>query len=155
MARKSTKPPTPIAAWVERVRVASALSQEAFAERIGKHRISVHDWEKGASVPDVSSLQAIGRAFPSAPPPPGFSQAARPDASARTQDELRALGHAELAKMAGALSGVEVAALAKEIDTLVTRWPSGEAVGAGALRTILELALELMRARAGSGKGKK
>ena len=58
--------PMSAASWVALLRERNDLTQEQFAERVGKDRVTVANWERAKYEPDFSAVRAIIEAFPEA-----------------------------------------------------------------------------------------
>lgn len=91
---KKSEPPSPAAKWVREVR--GALSQSAFAEKIGVHWVTVSNWERGEYAPDWDSAEKIRKAFPASPPAPGLVP---PQIAERLDSRPRTLEAAEVAAL--------------------------------------------------------
>lgn len=60
-------PRSELAAWVQAARTFAGLTQGAFAEKLGVHRTTVADWERGANEPEYKAIQRVFEMFPGAP----------------------------------------------------------------------------------------
>lgn len=88
VTRQLKEPPTPLAAWVRKVR--GPLSQETFAEKVGVHWVTVNRWESQGAGMRQRSVQRILKAFPDVGHPPidGLSDPDRKvDASTKEHHE--------------------------------------------------------------------
>lgn len=62
-----------IGGWIRNARKKYAkMSQEVMAPKLGVHRVTLANWERGAQPPPFDAVQAIFRLAPGAPLPPGF-----------------------------------------------------------------------------------
>lgn len=61
-------PSSPLGRWVWEIR--GPLSQEAFAEKVGVHWVTVNRWESRGAGMHQRSVDRILKAFPNAPRPP-------------------------------------------------------------------------------------
>jgi transcriptional regulator with XRE-family HTH domain len=75
-------------AWVRKVRDHAGLNQTDFGAKIDRTKGTITDWERGINDPERESVEAILRAFPSAPPPPSRISA-NPAGSAAMSDPGR------------------------------------------------------------------